>query len=183
MLPLLLPLLLPAVARVVLLPLPSVATADVAELAGLDLGGHALAAPIRPGTHDVSGFGVIHAAAARLQDRTEAAVALRRTAYAHHRFDFDAFSTDVLVLDLAHLRREDLAGRALALVAEYGLTGAEALHFLLGRDRATVPERWARVPTRMPDRGPGLLHWADPVMPWQAELTPERDRWRAYDDA
>ena len=41
---------------------------DVAELAELDLGGHAWAAPLRPGTAR-SGFGVIHAAAARLGDR------------------------------------------------------------------------------------------------------------------
>jgi hypothetical protein len=36
------------------------------------------------------------------------------------------------------------------------------------------------VPTRSPERGPGLIHWADPVKPWQPELTPERDRWRAH---
>ena len=34
----------------VLLPTPAVATADVAELADLDLGPHAIAAPTRPGT-------------------------------------------------------------------------------------------------------------------------------------
>ena len=38
-----------------------------------------------------SGFGVIHAAAARLRDRTDAAAELRRTAHARHAFDFDAF--------------------------------------------------------------------------------------------
>jgi hypothetical protein len=180
--PLLLPGLLPEVDHVVVLPLPSVATGDVAELARLDLGGHALAAPRRPGTADVSGFAVIHTAAARLQDRTDAAAALRRTAHARHRFDFDAFSTDVLVLDLERLRLDDLAGQALALVAEYGLTGTEALHFLIGPDRAEVPERWAAVPTRSPERRPGLVHWADEVKPWQPELTPERDLWRRYAD-
>ena len=44
---LLLPDLLPDVGRVVLLPVPAVATADVAELADLDLGAHAIAAPTR----------------------------------------------------------------------------------------------------------------------------------------
>ena len=63
--------LLPDVDRLVLLPMPAVATADVAELADLDLGGHALAAPVKPGTKEVSGFGVIHNAALRLEDRTE----------------------------------------------------------------------------------------------------------------
>jgi hypothetical protein len=172
--------LLPAVDRAIVLPATAVATGDIAELAGIDLGGHALAAPTRPGRVDVSGFGLIHAAAARLPHRTEAAAALRRTAHARHRFDFDAFSTDVLVLDLERLRQDALLEQALPLVAEYGLSGPEVLHYLVGPERAVVPERWARVPTRMPERGPGLLHWADAVKPWQPELTPGRERWRHY---
>jgi hypothetical protein len=175
---LLLPELLSDVDRVVVLPLPSVATGDVAELADLDLGGHGLAAPRRPGTADISGFGVIHAAAVRLEDRTHAAAALRRTAHARHAFDFDAFTTDVLVLDLDRLRRDGFTAQALALAEEFGLDDVEALHYLCGPDRATVPERWAVVPTRTPERGPGLLYWADGVKPWQQALTPERDAWR-----
>ena len=176
--PALLPHLLPAVGRVVLLPLPAIATGDIAELHDLALGDHALAAPTRPGTENVSGFGIIHAAAARLRRRTDAAAALRRTAHARHRFDFDAFDTDVMVLDLERMRRDELAEAAGALAAEYGLDGAEVLHYLVGPRRAIVPARWAIVPTRSPERGPGLIYWADPVKPWEPELTPERDRWR-----
>jgi hypothetical protein len=171
--------LLPETERAVVLPLPAVATADVAELADLDLGGHVLAAPTQIG-RNVSGFGVIHDAAKRLGRRTGASSALRRTAHARHAFDFDAFRTDVLVMDLARGRRERLADQALPLVDEFGLDETEALHYLLGPGRAVVPDRWATVPTRMPVRGDGLLHWADRVKPPQAELTPERDRWRDY---
>jgi hypothetical protein len=159
-----------------------VATADVAELADLDLGDHAFAAPTRPG-RDVSGFGLLHTAAARLGPRTDASAALRRTAHARHAFDFDAFTTDVLVLDLDRLRRERLSAEALPLVREFGLDDTEALHYLAGPARAVVPDRWATVPTRMPPRGAGLLHWADAVKPSQPELTPERERWRAYASA
>jgi hypothetical protein len=173
--------LLPDVDRAVLLPLPAVATADVAELADIDLAGHALAAPRRPAGRGVSGFGLIHAAAARLRDRTAAATALRRTAHARHAFDFDAFTADVLVLDLARLRRDDFSGQALPLLDEFGLDALEALHYLVGPQRATVPERWAVAPTRTPARGDGLIHWPDKVKPWHTELTPERDRWRQYD--
>ena len=171
--------LLPAVGRVVLLPLPAVATGDVAELADLDLGAHALAAARLPGA-GVSGFGLIHAAAARLGDRTTAAAELRRTAHARHRFDFDAFGHDVLVLDLERLRRDGFGARALALVDAFGLSAPEALHYLIGPDRAAIPDRWAVVPTRTPRREGGLIHWADGVKPWQPRLTPERDRWRRY---
>ncbi len=172
--------LLPDVDRLVLLPIPSVATADVAQLEALDLGGHALAAPLKPGTKEVSGFGVIHNAALRLEDRTDTSAALRRTAHARHRFDFDAFTHDVLVLDLARLRAERFGERALELVQQYGFDDLEALHYLFGPDRAEVPQRWATVPTRMPQREPGLLYWADGVKPSQPELTAERERWRAY---
>jgi lipopolysaccharide biosynthesis glycosyltransferase len=172
--------LLPDVERLVVLPIPAVATADVAELADLDLGGHALAAPVRPGTKDVSGFGVIHNAALRLDARTELSGELRRTAHARHRFDFDAFTHDVLVLDLARLRAERFGEHALALVEQYGLDDLEVLHYLFGPDHAELPQRWATVPTRTPQREPGLLHWADGVKPSQPELTPERERWRAY---
>jgi hypothetical protein len=169
--------LLPGVARVVLLPLPSVASADVAELAGLDLGGHAVAAARRPGTA-ISGFGVIHAAALRLGRRAEAASDLRRTAHARHAFDFDAFMDDVLVLDLERLRRDRFADEALRLVQAYGLTDLEVLHFVMGPDRATIPARWAVVPTWTPERGPGLMYWVDRVKPAGALLTAERDGWR-----
>jgi hypothetical protein len=172
--------LLPDVERLVVLPIPAVATADVAELADLDLGGHALAAPLKPGTKEVSGFGVIHSAAQRLDERTELSAALRRTAHARHRFDFDAFSRDVLVLDLERLRAERFGERALELVQQYGLDDLEVLHYLFGPEHAELPQRWATVPTRMPQRAPGLLYWADGVKPSQPELTPERERWRAY---
>ncbi len=177
---LLLPDLLPSASRVVLLPLPSVVTGDVAELAALDLGPHALAAPPRASIADASGFGVLHAAAMRLEDRSQAASALRRTGYARHAFDFDSFRADVLVLDLDRLRRDGFIAQALPLVAEFGLDDVEVLHYLFGPQHAIVPERWALVPTRTPHRGPGLIHWADDVKPWQLPLAPDRDEWRRY---
>jgi hypothetical protein len=168
--------LLPGADRVVVLPLPAIATADVAELADLDLGGHAFAAATQAG-RDVSGFGVIHTAAARLGPRTDASAALRRTAHARHAFDFDAFTGDVLVVDLAAMAR--LSAEAVPLAKEFGLDDVETLHYLAGPGRAHVPGRWATVPTRSPLTGDGLLHWADGVHPSRPELTPERDRWRA----
>jgi hypothetical protein len=159
--------------------MPAVATADVAELADLDLGPYAIAASTRGGK-GTSGFGIIHQAALRLAGRVDLAAELRRTAHARHAFDFDAFSTDVMVLDLERLRREGFRDQALALVEEFALHELEVLQYLFGPDRAAIPERWAAVPTRTPERGPGLLHWADRVKPWHPQLTPERDRWRAY---
>jgi len=128
--------LLPGVDRVVVLRPDAIATADVAELARLQLGGHAFAAPARPGA---SGFGAIHRAAARLRDRTDAASELRRTAHARHRFDFDAFGGELLVLDLDRMRRDGFSAQALPLVREFGLRELEVLHYLAGPNHATVP--------------------------------------------
>ncbi len=171
--------LLPGVDRLVLLPVPSVVEADVAELAALDLGGRRLAAPTRPGRDD-SGFAVVHAAALRLSARPDAAATLRRTAHARHAFDFDAFTDEPLVLDLAGLRADGFGDEALRLVQAYGLTDLEVLHFVAGADRAEIPAPWAVVPTRTPVGTPKLVHWADRIKPWQALLTPERDRWRRH---
>jgi hypothetical protein len=133
--------LLPDVDRLVVLRLDSAAAGDVAALAELDLGGHSWAAPLR--SRGASGFGVIHSAAARLGDRDRAAAELRRAAHARHRFDFDAFSGEVLVLDLERMRRERFSSRALPLALEFDLRDIEVLHVLGGPDHATIPERWA----------------------------------------
>jgi hypothetical protein len=164
--------LLPAVDRLVLLPVAATATADVAELTALELGEHALAAPTTPSHSAISGFGVVHASAARLGDDHRAAAELRRLAHARHAFDFDAFTADVLVLDLRRLREDGFAAQALALATTFGLDHTEALHVLVGAGRAVVPERWAAVPTRTPERASGLVHWADGFIGWRADPPP-----------
>lgn len=169
--------LLPDVERVVLLPIDAVVTGDVAELFDLDLGGHLFAAPSVEGAKGTSGFGVIHTAAMRLGTKTAAATELRRRAYAKHAFDFDAFSTAVMVFDLARLRSERFAAEHLAYVEECGLGYREILHFAAGPDRAVVPTEWDCVPTRTVVGRPGLIHWADPVKPWSAGYTTEQERW------
>ena len=173
--------LVPGVGRIVMLPSTAVVTADIGELYDLDLGGFAFAAASTTGTtRGGSGFGVIHNAALRLQHRTQAAAALRRTAHARHEFDFDSFSDQVLVIDLDRWRNEAFADEALGLVEGYGLNAREVLHYLAGPHRAEVPRRWATAPTRLPIEQPGLLFWPDKVKPWDTALTPGRDLWRSY---
>ena len=158
---LLLPDLLPDVDRLAIFDLPSVALGDVAELAALDLGGHALAAPTRTDVDATSGFGLLHDAAARLGDRADAATELRRAAHARHAFDFDAFDAHVLVLDLARMRADGFTAQALPLIPAFGLDHLEVLHFLAGPGRAELRRaRWSAIPTRSPARDPQLLHWA-----------------------
>lgn len=169
--------LLPDVDRVVVLPQASLVEGDVAELADLDLGGHALAAPDVAGRTGASGFAVIHGAGNRLSTRTTMATELRRQAHARHTFDFTAFDTDVLVLDLERLRKDSVATESVRLVEEFGLDAREALHFLAGPGRAVVPVRWHVVPTRNHHADPALLHWLDGAKPWSQDYAPEQERW------
>lgn len=175
--------LLPAVDRVIVLPTDAVVTGDIAELYDMDLGGNLLAAPTVVRANGSSGFGVIHGASLRLGPRTAAATELRRRAYARHAFDFDAFTTDLLVLDLARGRSEKFVAEYLPYVTEFGLTLRDVLHFAAGPQRAVVPERWDCVPTRSVVDRPGLLHWADPVKPWDDGYAPEQERWHQLADA
>ena len=176
---LLLPDLLPTVRRVVLLPVDALVVDDIARLANLDLDGDGFAAPTATGIRNTSGFGVIHGAGLRLQAKTAASTELRRRAYARHAFDFDAFSTDVMVLDLERLRADGFVAEYLPYMEEFGLTWREVLHLAAGPHRGVVPERWAWVPTRSTADDPALVHWADPVKPWQAGYVSEQERWLA----
>jgi hypothetical protein len=174
---LVLPELLPDVSRVVVLPLTAVVEGDIADLAGIDLGDHSLAAPDVAGNTESSGFGVIHNAGNRLSTRTIVATELRRRAHARHAFDFTAFDIDVLVLDLERLRTEGVVAEAVQLIEEFGLTAREVLHFHVGPARAVVPRAWHVVPTRNHADEPALLHWVDQAKPWGSDYAPGQEHW------
>jgi hypothetical protein len=172
-----LPHLLEDVDRAVVLPVDSVALGDVAELADLDLGGGLAAAPTVVGSRGTSGFGLLHSAAGRLGARTAASTELRRQAHARHVFDFDAFESDVLVLDLAEMRRRSIVETYVPYVEEFSLTYREILLLEVGPARAVVPERWHVVPGRSAVTDPALVHWADPGKPWSDDAVPEQELW------
>jgi hypothetical protein len=172
-----LPALLPDVRRLVLLPADALVLGDVAELADLDLEGSLLAAPTVVGRRGASGFGLLHAAGGRLRDRTAASAELRRQGHQRHRFDFDAFETDVLVLDLAAARERSLVETYVPYVEEFGLSFREILLLETGPHRAVLPERWHVVPDRSAERDPALVHWADAGKPWADDVVTDEELW------
>ena len=172
-----LPRLLPHVERAVLLPVDALVLGDVTELADIDLEGHLLAAPTVVGRRGSSGFGLLHAAAGRLAARTAASAELRRQGHARHTFDFDAFGTDVMVLDLGRMREQEFLETYVPYVEEFSLTMREILHFEAGPGRAVLPERWHVVPTRSAETAPALLHWVDGAKPWSDDAAPAEDLW------
>ena len=109
-----------------------------------------------------SGFGVLHGAGNRLRSRTAASTELRRQGHARHRFDFDAFEVDLLVLDLEEARRRSLVQTYVPYVEEFGLSFREILLLEVGPHRVVLPERWHVVPNRSAEADPLLVHWAEP---------------------
>ncbi len=168
--------------RVVVLPADAVVSTDIAELASIDLGGHLLAAADPAGKARASGFAVLNTAANRLRNATAASAELRRRAYARHRFDFDAFATDVLVLDLVAWRDRGLSEWSLPYVEEFGLTFRELLHLIVGPDRLVLAESWHAVPGRSAVSEPALTHWSEATKPWSNDVAPDQQRWHAARD-
>lgn len=176
---LLVPELLTDVRRVVLLPMDAIVLGDLAELADLDLGTHALAA--RDTTlPESSGFQLFYSAAKRLDDDPRAAHDFYRRVHARHVFDFDAYDTSVLVLDLERMRADGFTEEMVTHARAYGLRTREAFHLYTGPARAMVPPRWAHVPTREHlDEEPSLVHWADRTKPWSPAYVARQELWPA----
>ena len=170
--------LLPGVDRVVVLPPAAVVEGDVAELADLDLGGHAFAAA-RSRQATTSGFHRLHGAAARLGPATARSAELRRTAHSLHAFDFDAFATDLLVVDLPRLAEQVPSATAIGLMQHYGLRPDEVLLYLAGPDRAEIPDRWQHEPTEDAVGDPLLVRWTG-ARPWDRDYAPEQERWQRH---
>lgn len=153
--------LLADVDRFVVLPIASVLSEDLATLAATDLEGHLVAAATSVGVRAISGFHVIHAAArnlgaTRLPDRAARAAELRRSVHQKHAFDFDAFDSDLMVVDAARAREQGLLAALAGWMEHYGLSYRAALHAVVGPDRAVVPERWNVLPDRSAVTDPAL---------------------------
>lgn len=174
----LLPELLP-VSRAVVLPVEAVVVADIATLLATDLGEATLAAR-STSQASTSGFGVLYGAARRLDQAPDTAYDFYRRIHARHVFDFDAFDTDVMVLDLARLRDERFSDELLPAMRTFQLTARDALHFFAGPHRVDLDPAWAFVATREHVATPFIWHWADSTKPWSKDYTPGREIWSRH---
>lgn len=175
---LLLPELLGDLDRVTVLPPVAVVQGDIAELAGVDLDGHPIAARTSLGTAASSGFGRFYRAAKRLHPDAAAAHELFRRVHARHVFDFDAFDTEVFVADLAKMRADGFSSEFLPYAERFGMNANEVLTLYAGPDRAALPPEWAHVPTNERVGEPQLVHWPGAAKPWQRRYVARRELWK-----
>lgn len=173
----LLPELLGDVERVTVLPPAAVVLGDVVELAEWDLGGHPLAARTSIGTSASSGFGRFYKAAQRLHPDAEAAHDLFRRVHERHVFDFDAFDTDVLVIDLARMRADGSCDTLLPYLERFRMSSRELLTLYTGPDRAVLPPAWAHTPSNERVADPKLVHWPGAAKPWTRRYVARQELW------
>lgn len=174
---LLLPETLRDLDRVVVLPPVAVTIGDLADLAGWDLRGNPLAARSRLATKELSGFSLFYRAAKRLHPDAAAAHDLFRRVHGRHVFDFDAFDPDVLVLDLARMRKDAVAEQFMPYQERFGLTGVEALTLYVGPHRSILPPEWAHIPLQERIEHPLLVRWPGSAKPWERRHVPRRELW------
>ncbi|WP_152352289.1 glycosyltransferase family protein [Brachybacterium subflavum] len=164
--------------RAILLPVDAAVSADLSELADQDLG-DALFAARRTSRPEPSGFAVLYSAARRMDAVPQTAYEFYRDIHGRHVFDFEAFDTDVMVLDLAGMRSEGLSDQVLPAMAHYRLDDRSALHYAAGPRRYDLPREWAHVPDREVVEDPKIRHWADGVKPWSSSYVTGAEHWKA----
>ncbi|MBG6085425.1 glycosyltransferase [Zhihengliuella flava] len=172
---LLLPLLLPDLDRVVYHDIDAVTLADIADLYNTDLGENPIAARSSRASWAESGFGNVYRAANRL-DRTTAA-RLRRGMHEMMPYDFTTFNAGILVMDLAHMRKDDFCHRYVGMAGEFGMNDQEILNCYTGPKRTVLDIRWNSVPQQEVVEDPWLIHWAGPAKPWRPEYVVLQEVW------
>ena len=172
-------LLLPALAdcaRLVYLDIDILVRADIAELARIDLGGHAIAA--RPGYGHPRAIATIATATHRRPP--EVASGMWTYLFSRAEPDFAFFNAGVLVMDIQRLRRENAAGRALALVRAWGIDDQIALNCLMAGDFAAMPDAWNMYSGKDLMDDPKLVHFVGPLKPWSDGIGSRYvEAWRA----
>lgn len=167
------------VERAIMLPVDAAVSTDLAELIEQGLG-DALFAARRTSKPESSGFAVLYSAARRMDSIPQTAYEFYRDIHGRHVFDFDAFDTGVMVLDLEGLRTERFSDQALAAMSQYRLDDRDALHYVAGPRRSDLPVDWAHVPDREYVETPRIRHWADGVKPWSSSYVTDAGQWKAY---
>jgi lipopolysaccharide biosynthesis glycosyltransferase len=161
---LLLPLLLPQLARLIYLDVDLVVMGDLAELWTIDLEGRPLAAKpsSSPGTH--WGIQMLYQALGSLPpERSEP---IRCWLHREGSMTFRAFNAGVLVLNLDRMRRDHAVPLMLSLVEHAAMNDQDALNAYARSNYRPLETTWNAAPRQDNTQGAKIIHFVGPVKPW-----------------
>lgn len=112
------------------------------------------------------GIELIRRVASRQGRDNAKALNLIFSTHQHLEGNFRTFDPNVMVVDLARARGENLATRLTAVVVEYSLTFREALNIVVGPRRLPLEKQWNHAPAYEEQLDPSVVNWRDSSKPW-----------------
>lgn len=161
---LLLPLLLPDVAKAIHMDLDAICLGDIGELYDIDVTDYPLAARTRQDGTIRGAFEVLRGTAKGLPaDLSREFVA--RT-HSRHKFDFDAFNAGVMLLNLERMRKDDFCREFLPYAGRFGIHDQDVLNAYTGADRRHFGAEWNTIARDELVDEAKVIHWAGSLKPW-----------------
>ncbi|NKG22296.1 hypothetical protein [Paeniglutamicibacter terrestris] len=126
-----------------------------------------------------SGLALIRRVSSRQGEDNRKALELVFATHREHSSDFVAFDPNVMVMNLDLAQRENLSGRLIPLILDYGMSYREAINVAVGSNRTELDIAWNHAPGYEVQEDPALVNWRDTSKPWNALATPFADEWKA----
>lgn len=172
---LLLPLLMPDVAKVIHLDLDAIALGDIGELYDTDVADVPLAARTRQDDALQGGFKVLRGNAADLTaDLSREFIARTHSRIA---YDFHAFNAGIMVLNLERMRADNFVDEFLPYASRYGLHDQDVLNAYAGGTRKVFGAEWNIIARDESIENAKIIHWAGGVKPWSVLPTRGQQLW------
>ncbi|QXQ08922.1 hypothetical protein [Paeniglutamicibacter sp. Y32M11] len=171
---------LPNVETAVFLPASSLIRSDLSALAEqLPADHHLLRAGDDRHHGRASGLDLIRRVASRQGKDNRKALEFIFGTHRELAGDFTTFDPNVMVMNLDRARLENLSGRLIPLILDYGMTYREAINVAIGSNRSELDISWNHAPGYEVQEDPALVNWRDTSKPWSGMATPFADEWNA----
>jgi lipopolysaccharide biosynthesis glycosyltransferase len=175
---LLLPDLLPEVARIVHHDLDALCLADLSELYDVPLEGKPLAARTSP-QRPTSGFDSVFERAEGFRNKPKRGHEYLLRTHTRHPFDYEILNAGIMTLDLDAMRADDFCRNFVPYVERFGLNDQAVLNDYAGPNRVELDPGWNWRPWLETVAEPKIAHWAGTFKPWRDRWVVGRDLWQA----
>lgn len=172
---LVLPLMLPDLNQIAYIDVDVLVKYDIGKLFDQSMGSHAIAACTATADWSQSGFKHLFSAAKRLPAKRR--FELRHELLRRHHFDFKAYNSGVMVLNLRKMREDRFCESYIPYLSYFDFSDQELLYFYTGGSRVVLEREWNSIPSHEYIIEPKIIHWAGPVKPWSSSYIPYRNAW------